>query len=376
MPRVTLVFEPPDGGVAEHVRLLAAALVDRGWGVEVVCAPEAIVRPALQAGGIPIHPVPFAHGLRRPGADLRAARALRRVLRRIRTDVLHCHSFKAGVAGRMLGPGLGLPVVYTPHGLIFKAGSRPVRRALLTAERALAARTSALVCVSEDERRLAQAAGLGKAGLVLIRNGTRPCEPGEVDAGLAAVRAAGPLAACVTVLREEKGVQTFIDAVPRVLTAVPEARLAVVGEGPHAPVLRARAAHLAGEPRFAFLDFEPPAERYLRATDVFVLASDREGLPLSALEAMACGVPVVATRVGGTPEAVTPDTGILVAPRDPGALAAAIVTLLRDPARRATMGALARRRHAELFTVDTMANGVVAAYEQVLDRRPPARSTG
>jgi glycosyltransferase involved in cell wall biosynthesis len=367
LPRVLQLFEPPDGGVAEHVLQLALGLADKGWEVELAGAQDAVLWPAVAARGLPVHVLPFVHGHRKPTSDVRVLSQLVPLLRRGRYDLVHCHSSKAGASGRVAAGLSGVPAVYTPHGFAFKAGHRLRRGAFRLIERGLAPRARRIVCVSEDERRLAAAVGLGgHEQLRVILNGCRACEAVEPDAALEKLRAEGPLAAAVTVLRPEKGVDVFLAAVPLILERMPEARLAVVGSGPDEASLRELARGLAGEPRFRFLAFEPPVARQLRAIDVFVLPSLREGLPIGVLEAMACGVPQVATAVGGTPEAVTADTGVLVAPGDPAAVAEATVRLLRDPELRRRMAEASRRRHAEAFTVERMVGETEALYLDVL----------
>ena len=112
---------------------------------------------------------------------------------------------------------------------------------------------------------------------------------------------------------------------------MPDARIAIVGDGPEREALGARAAALGLDARVAFLPFTGPASRHLRALDVYVLPSAWEAFPIGVLEAQACGVPQVATDVGGTREAVVPETGVLVPPRDPGALALALVRAAARP---------------------------------------------
>jgi glycosyltransferase involved in cell wall biosynthesis len=375
LPRVLQLLEPPDGGVAEHVLQLARGLAAGGWEVELAGAQDSVLRQALADRGLPFHVLPFVHGYRKPTSDVRVLARLVPLLRRGHYDLVHCHSSKAGASGRVATGVCGVPAVYTAHGFAFKAGHPLLREALRLVERGLAPQARRIVCVSEDERRLAVASGLGgPERLRVIRNGCRACEPVTPDAALAALRAGGPLAAAVTVLRPEKGVDVFIDAVPLILECMPQARLAVVGSGPEEAALRERARGLEGEPRFRFLAYEPPVARHLRAIDVFVLASLREGLPISVLEAMACGVPQVATAVGGTPEAVTAETGLLVPPSDPAAVAEATVSLLRDPELRRRMAEASRRRHAERFTVERMVAETEALYREVLSNIRPRRA--
>ena len=165
-------------------------------------------------------------------------------------------------------------------------------------------------------------------------------------------------------MRRGKGVDVLLDAAPRILEAVPEASIVVAGSGPQADALRA-----AADPRVRFEPYRPPAANHLRELDVYVLASSWEAFPIGPLEALACGVPQVVTAVGGTREAVVPETGLLVPPGDPAALADAVIALLRDPERRARMVVASRERHARHFEVARMVAETAAVYEAVLSTR-------
>jgi glycosyltransferase involved in cell wall biosynthesis len=340
--RVALVCEPPDGGVAEHVRQLADGLGAHGH--------EAVVLGA--------DVLPFRRDYRHPHRDAQALGALVRVARRF--DLVHAHAAKAGVLARLAAAAARVPAVYTPHCFPFAVPDARARRWFgLAAERALAPLTAAIVCVCEQERDAAVAHGIRpRRELAVIHNGCRACA-GEVDPALA--RLPGPVVGAVTVLRRQKRLDVLLAAAPRVLAAVPDATIVVAGNGPELDSLRA-----AADPRVVFVPFQAPAARYLQALDVYVLPSDWEAFPIGLLEAQACGVPQVATDVGGTREALVPATGTLVPPRDPAALADAIVALLRDGDRRAAMGAASRARHAEHFTVERMVAATAALYDAVL----------
>lgn len=375
MARVLEVFEPPDGGVAENVRQLALALGEHGHRVELAGPLEAIIYPELEAAGTAIRRLPFARGYGRPRDDAAALRALLATVRTGGCDLVHCHSAKAGVLGRLAARAAGVPAIYTPHSFPFVGDFGALRRIFATAvERALAPLSAAIVCVSEEERRAGIASGIAARRMRVIHNGCAPCaEDVEPDPALLALGDGSPVAGAVSVLREQKRVDVLLDAAPAVLEQVPEARVAVVGDGPLRDELHARAAALGlnEEPRFAFLPFDPPASRHLRALDVFVLPSAWESFPIGVLEALACGVPQVTSDVGGTAEAVTPETGVLVPPRDPAALAGALVELLTDPGRRAEMATASRARHAERFGVEGMVTATARLYDEVLTEWGP-----
>jgi glycosyltransferase involved in cell wall biosynthesis len=297
-------------------------------------------------------------------------RSLVRLLRAGRFDLVHCHAAKAGALGRVAARLAGVPAIYSPHCLPFVGDLSSRRRAVsLGLERLLAPLTTAMLCVCEHERDLALRHGLARRGTAhVVLNGCDPCAATDPDGRLVALRGDGVLAGAVSVLREQKGLHDLIAAAPRVLAALPAARIAIVGDGPKRPALVAHAAALGleAEPRFALLAYEGPAERHLRALDVYVLPSLWEALPIGPLQAMACGVAQVATSVGGTPEAVTDRTGVLVAPHDPSALAEALVRLLSDPARRRKLADSSPAVHAERFTVGRMVAETAQVYRDVV----------
>jgi glycosyltransferase involved in cell wall biosynthesis len=356
--RIALVCEPPDGGVAEHVALLARGLPAQGHETVVFAAADYRPRAALLAAGHPVVELPFVRDYAHPHRDARALAHLARALGRF--DLVHAHSAKAGVLGRLAAALARRPAVYTPHGLPWIGEMSAARRRFgRGAERALAPLTAALICVCEAERRFARAAGLPR--LAVVHNGCAACAaPAAPHDGLAV--------GTVSTYRRAKRLDVLLDAAPRILAAVPEATVRLVGEGgPEEPALRAHPA--ARDPRVVFAPFTPPSARHLRDLDVFVLCSGWESFPLGVLEAQACGIPQVVSDVGGTREAVTPETGLVVPRLDPAALAGAVIELLRDPERRARMAAASRRRHAEHFGTERMVAATAAVYERVLSTR-------
>jgi glycosyltransferase involved in cell wall biosynthesis len=173
------------------------------------------------------------------------------------------------------------------------------------------------------------------------------------------------------VLRPQKRNDILLNATPAILREIPDLRVAIVGNGPLARELESQAADLglSDHPRFAFFRFADSFAAYMRALDGFILPSSWEGLPLAVIDALACGTPQVVTAVGGVPEAVTPDTGVLVPPGDSDALALGVVRLLRSSAELDRRRVASIERHRALFTVERMIAGAIATYEAVVDKR-------
>jgi len=374
MRNCLLIFDAPDGGVAEHVMRLALGLRDRGWE-PVLAGPEsASIYEPLRPTGIPVVPLPFRSGYGHPLDDGRALRGLAGLIRCHDFDLVHAHSPKAGALGRLVAFSLNVPTVFTAHGFAFNPAvrGRPGRDLSLLLERSLAPCTDAIICVSDAVRRLALERRLAAPdALHTVHNGATCCELGlEPDRDLERFAHEGPLAGCVTVLGSGKGVDVFIEAGRRVFARMPEARLAVVGNGVLRSELERRARALRLDGRMRFFDYRRPSARQLRSLDVFVSPSPWEAMPIAPLEAMACGVPQVAMDAGGTPEVVSDgETGLLCQPNDPVDLADGITRLLSDASLRRRMSEASRERHRRLFTLDRMVADTTAVFDGVLAGR-------
>lgn len=215
--------------------------------------------------------------------------------------------------------------------------------------------------------RLVATLGLPGRKLRIVPNGidparfTRPADP--------ALRArldpsqGRPLVFTAARLAPQKGLDLLLEAA----ALVPEARFVIAGDGPERGALEARAAALGVAPRLRLLGTRDDVADWLAACDLYVLPSLFEGLPISVLEAMAASKPVVATRIGGTDEAVADgETGILVTPGDASALAGAIRTFISDPERARVAGDAGRRRFEARFTSGAMVAAVTATYQELL----------
>lgn len=347
-PAVLHVAQPTCGGVARYVVDAAAEQVNRGWTVTVACPDGGPLAADLDRLGIPR--VPWA-ATRSPGPSVpRETRDLARIVAAAAPDVVHLHSAKAGLAGRLALRGR-VPTLYQPHGWSWLAATGAVAAAARAWERYAQGWTTACVAVGAGEVAHARAAGLD-GPIAVVRNGVdldrfRPADRREARAALG-VPDGVPLAVCPARITRQKGQDVLLAAWPAVRARCPEALLALVGEGD----CDARAA--AG-PGVRFTGAVPDVRGWLAAADVVVLPSRWEGLSLALLEAMAAGRSTVVSAIPGLAEVVAPDAGAAVPVEDPAALAAALAGRLADPARVATEGAAAARAARAFDARDTFA---------------------
>jgi glycosyltransferase involved in cell wall biosynthesis len=306
--------------------------------------------------------------------DLPAAWRLARTLRRNRVDVVHTHTHLAGtVLGRLAGRAAGARVVTHAH--IENVFNR--RPAIAAAQRrvdVLTARLSAaIVAVSEQTRRSLIAEGVSADAIETIPNGVAPRTPGNGGSAIRAELAIPPdalLIGSVGRLCDVKGQRELLHA----LAGLGDAWLVLVGRdlelgGRYERQLREEADALGVGGRTVFAGYREDVPDVLEALDLFALPSWVEGMPLVVLEAMAAGVPVVATAVGGTPELVVDgETALLVRPRETAELTDALRALLDDEARRRAMGNAGRRRVEERFAEATTTGRVLQIYDDIAAR--------
>jgi glycosyltransferase involved in cell wall biosynthesis len=299
-----------------------------------------------------------------------------RLLREDPPDLLHSHLKHADLVAAYAAPRLGVPLVSTLHLVEDEVGpvARLKRDLGARARRHRAART---IAVSDALRRWYLGAfRVNPASVVVIPNGIPAPAPvsGERREALRAefgVPDGCWLAATVAIFREGKGHDDLLTAAG-LLDGLP-VRFVLAGSGPEEARLRARVAveGLAG--RVVFAGFREDVAGLLAAADLVVHPSHADALPTALIHALAAGVPAVATRVGGIPEIVGNDAGVLVPPANPAALAAAIRDLATDPERRRRMGEAARARFAAEFAGTTWARRLRALYDEVLAAAGPPR---
>jgi glycosyltransferase involved in cell wall biosynthesis len=357
------VAQPNIGGVPKFVCDLAADQTARGWHAFVAGPAYApFVEAATAAGAVHIDWT----AERAPGpAVVPEALKLARIIRRLDPDVVHLHSSKAGMAGRLAVRG-SRPTVFQPHAWSFEAADGAIARAALLWERVAARWTHTLLCVSQAECQRGEAAGIHSDARIVV-NGVdlqRFAAAGASERAEARRRLGFDgerLVVCVGRLIAQKGQDVLIDAWTSVAPAVPGSRLVLVGDGP----ARASFEQQAG-PEIVFAGEREDVADWLAAADLVAFPSRWEGMSLAMLEAMACARSVVATDVDGAREALDGEAGAIVPPEDPDQLAAAIVARLRDPELAAREGAAGRRRVERNHDVRRATDAVAGIYAELV----------
>ena len=390
--KVALVLGTSTGGTARHVRMLAAGYAARGVAAEVF-GPAQTDRDfgfSAQAGFTPVEIADRPRVLQ----DLRAIARLRRLIRAWRPDVVHAHGLRAGaltaIALAFVRPGVYHPrpaLVVTVHNAPAAGG---VTGAIYRVLELIVARTAdSVLCVSPDLEERTRASGARRVGRALVPADAAPVVPvpgdvgddpaivtGNVSAETSHAIASGvsaetravpgaypgrPTVLAVGRLAAQKGFGTLLEAAASWRDMRPEPELVIVGEGPLETELKSQASRLRLDARFLGHRDDVPAR--LASAAVFVLPSAWEGQPLILQEALRAAVPIVATRVGGTPELAGEDAALLVPSGDAARLADAVRAVLTNRALAARLRQAAADRARSLPTEDDAVTAALAEYD-------------
>jgi len=330
------------------------------YDLEVICDGQGDMPARLEKVGVRVRSLPltskwsFTASLPRLAAMVRGARP----------DVVHLHGQFAGSLGQIALSMAGRPrALYTAQWPSYlDDGGAWSRLRNKTAEQVSCAGARVVVVLSENDRKEFTRRGLcDPRKLQVIPNAyfvdSDPAPPGQRDRLLIGF---------VGRLVDQKGCEFLLRAAPHVLAEIPSARVVIVGDGPERPNLERLARELGIASAVVFAGYDPHPARRMREMAVLAIPSIYEPLGMVALEAMACEVPVVASAVGGLPEVVEEGkTGSLVPPRNPEALAAAILGILKSPGRAAAMGAAGLARARAGFSPEVISNRYAEVYDRL-----------
>ncbi|HTN43416.1 MAG TPA: glycosyltransferase [Nitrospiria bacterium] len=351
------------GGEAQLLHL-ALGLAQRGHYCIVAGQPDSPLLSRAAGKGLRTEAVAMPSEWSLP-----AVWTLSEILKRERIQVIHMHTSHACTLGGWAARLAGVPARIISRRVDFSVRSNPLRKMKYQwgVDRILA--------ISEGVRNVLLADGLDPNRIEVVRSGIDPrpfdpdYPPGEARRELG-IPEGSPVIGCVAHFADHKGHRYLIEAAVRVAAAVPDVRFLLVGEGELRPAIELQIKDLGLERHVVLTGFRNDVPRLLAAMDIVVLSSHLEGLGTSLLDAMAMARPVVATRVGGIPEMVEDGlNGRLVPPRDPAALAEALIMLINRPEERKRLGRAGRTRMLQTFSAEAMVAATEAVYRKVLDSK-------
>lgn len=379
-----MVMEATIGGTKRHLHELSVGLHARGWHVEVACPRvraeahgDTSFWDDLSVAGIPLRPLPMERKVA-SRVNVEAIGTLARMIREAspRIDVVHAHSAIGGAVARLAVLVAGLwgcrpAVVYTPHGFAFLDGSPARRRGFLAVERILGLTTDRVIGVSPTEAEVAwRRRVVPRERAVAIPNGIDPATMPTSADGVRARAEEGwdtsPVVMTVARMTPQKDPSTWLRVAARIAASRSDVRFVWVWGGETAQEVRDEAHRLGIADRVDFVGYRPDARRLVAGANVFLLTSRFEGLPYSLIEALAVGVPVVATDVTGTRDVVRHGvTGLLSPAGDVEGLASHVLSMLRDPKRAAALATAGREDVVQRFSIDTMVEATARVYRTV-----------
>ena len=361
-----LITRSERAGAQAHVLELIQEMQDY-FTISLASGEQGYLLDAAKEIGVETFYLPSLNRALNPYQDYLAFTEIKNVLKISKPNLLHAHSSKAGILGRLAAKTLGIDSVFTAHGWVFAEGSAWYSKMLgISLEKAVATITKKIITVSDADMSLALTYRITKKEkLVSIHNGIGdlllPHVSRDLNEKVCII--------CVARLSRQKNIECLLSAVHKLKNDAPFS-LKIVGDGPKRSVLERKTKKMGLENIISFSGAVNNIPAMLHKADIFVLSSNWEGLPISIIEAMRAGLPVVATDVGGVSELVENKiTGFLSPRGDSRALAQNLKQLLRDSRLRVQMGFAGRQHYLKSFTTEIMLKSTLDVYRQVLNDR-------
>ncbi len=367
-----ITFNMAFGGTEAVIRELTAFHDEGRIQHQVVCIDGAVgaIGEQLRERGTPVQTVK-----RRPGFDMKLIGSLRNIIRSERINIVHCHQYTPWVYGCLAGIGTPAKVVFTEHG---RFHPDRYRYKAIVINRILAAMTRQMVAISAATRdALVRYEFLPRRRVDVIYNGIKALEvDNEAVQRLGKNLGLAPdhfVMGTVARLDPVKNQAMMLEAFAQVHRQHPQTRLVMVGDGPERKGLEQKASTLGVKDQVIFTGFSRTPALYLALMDLFLLSSDTEGTSMTLLEAMSLGLPIVATKAGGTPEIVDNGvTGVLAPIGDCNAFASGIEAFLTSPDQLRAQGETGREKFSKYYSVESMAGQYLACYDRILGRAAPS----
>ncbi len=377
------VIRPAEGGMKGHLLAIAGGLRENGYSVEVACPGDTAMAGEVTRMGFPVHPVNLVGPLN-PVKDITCINELRRIMRRGKYDLVHFHGAKAGLVGRLAAVTAGYTnTVLTVHNFIIYDEVPAAKKVLFRyGEKLLSRVTARTITVSKALKEdLVDNYNLPPERIIPIYNGINLSRylnlPDRESARKKLGIKPGPaVVGTVARMAPQKGLKYLVEAVEIIKKANRDLAVqgkaldtvfVIAGDGPLRPELEQLAEQKGVWDKILFPGCVQDMAGTLACFDIFVAPSIAEGLSITTIEAMAAGLPVVASRVGGLPELVREGvTGLLVEPRNPRSLAEGIIRLLADEEARQQFGQNGRNFAAGEFSTEKMVSETCRVYEEIL----------
>ncbi|MED4730178.1 glycosyltransferase family 4 protein [Aneurinibacillus migulanus] len=365
------------GGAQAHLYdLIEYIKHNTEYNCHLIIGEEGRLSEQVQVLGVPVDIIPTLIQPINPWKDLRAISDVLRILKRVKPSLVHTHSSKAGMVGRSAARIAGIPSVFTAHGWAFTEGVSTFRKNIaVPLERWMGRYSDSIICVSEYDRKLALDYRIASSEkIVAIHNGIPDVERAFIKEHqtLETQQATEDRALkCIMVARfsVQKDQETLLRAISKLSLGTP-IELYFVGQGELIDSMRLLAKELNVIQKVHFLGPRVDIPQLLATMDVFLLITNYEGFPISILEAMRTGLPVIASNVGGVREAITDGVnGYLVSRGDSEAIKERLELLARDSNLQKVMGKAGREKFLKYFTSKKMFEKTLSVYNKVLQQR-------